>query len=71
MGGACSTYGRQKKGMQVSGGDICRKDTTLDVRIILKWIFKEWNGGIDQICLVQDMDRWRALVSAVMNVLVP
>jgi photosystem II stability/assembly factor-like uncharacterized protein len=42
-------------------------DLGVDGRIILKWIFKTWDGGMDWIELVQDKDRWRAVVSAVMN----
>jgi hypothetical protein len=46
-------------------------DLSIDERIILKWIFKKWVGGIDWIELAQDRDRWRAVVNAVMNFLVP
>jgi hypothetical protein len=47
-------------------------DRGVDGRIILKWIFKQWDGwGMDWIKLAQDSDRWRALVNAVMNLRVP
>jgi hypothetical protein len=42
-------------------------DPGLGERIILKWIFKKWVGGMDWIDLAQDTDRWRALVNTVMN----
>jgi hypothetical protein len=43
----------------------------VDGRIILKWIFKKGDGGMDWVELAQDRDRWRALVSAVMKLRVP
>jgi hypothetical protein len=46
-------------------------DPGVDGRMILKWIFKKWDAGMDWIELAQDRDRWRALVNAVMNVRVP
>jgi hypothetical protein len=45
-------------------------DPGIDRRIILKWIFKKWDGGMDWIGLARDRDRWRALVNAIMNFLV-
>jgi hypothetical protein len=48
--------------------------TGIGGRIILRWIFRKWNGGVgdlDWIYLVQDRDRWQAVVNVVMNLLVP
>jgi hypothetical protein len=43
----------------------------IDGRIVLKRILKLWVVGLDWIDLAQDRDRCRALVNAVMNLLVP
>ena len=43
-------------------------DPNVDGRIILKWIFRKLDVGCREwIKLVQDRDRWRALVNAVMK----
>jgi hypothetical protein len=47
------------------------RDPGIDGRIILKWIFKTWDGGMEWIELAQDRGRWRVLVNAVMNLRVP
>jgi hypothetical protein len=39
--------------------------------IILKGIFKKWDGCIYWIDLARDRYRWRAVVNAVMNLQVP
>jgi hypothetical protein len=43
------------------------EDRGVDGRIILKWIFEDWNGGMDWINLMQVTDRRRPLMNAVMN----
>jgi hypothetical protein len=37
------------------------EDPGVGGRIILRWIFRNWYGGIDWIDLVRDRDWWRAL----------
>ena len=46
-------------------------DPGVDGRIILRFIFRKWDGDVGWIELAQDRDRWRALVNAVMNFRVP
>jgi hypothetical protein len=43
----------------------------VDGRIILKLMFKKWDGSVDGIDLVQHRDKWRAFVSAVMSLSFP
>ena len=76
MGGACSTYGGRGEVYVGFWSKNLRerdhsKDPGVDGRIILKWIFRKWGGGMDWIDLAQDRDRWRAVVNAVMNIRVP
>ena len=43
-------------------------------RIILKRIFRKWDvggRGMDWIDMTQNRERWRALLKAVINLLVP
>jgi hypothetical protein len=47
------------------------EDPGIDGRIIFRWIFRKWDGGMDWIDLAQDRDRWQALINAVMNIWVP
>jgi hypothetical protein len=42
-------------------------DPSVDRRIILRWIFGKWDGGVDWIDLDQDTNRWRTLVNGIMN----
>jgi hypothetical protein len=43
------------------------EDPGVDRRLILKWIFKKWDGDTDWIDPAQNRDWWRELVNAVMH----
>jgi len=47
------------------------KDPGLDRRIILRWIFTKWDGGMDWIDLAQDRDMMAGTCEGVMNLRVP
>ena len=47
------------------------EDLGLDVRVILKWIFKKLDGGMDWIDLAKERDSWWTLVNAVINFQIP
>jgi hypothetical protein len=42
------------------------EDPGLDGNVILKWIFRGWDGDMEWIDLAQNRDRWQALINAVM-----
>jgi hypothetical protein len=43
-------------------------DPGVDVRIILRWIFRKWDVGV---WVGSSWERWLVLVNAVMNLRVP
>ena len=47
------------------------EDLVVGGRVILKWIFRKWDGGMEWIDLAQDRGRWQGLVNVVMNFRVP
>jgi hypothetical protein len=46
-------------------------DSGGDGRIILRRLFRKWDGGMEWIEVAQVRDRWWAAVNAVMNIRVP
>ena len=42
-------------------------DPSVDGRIILRWIFRKWDRGMDWIELAEYRNRWRTLVKVTMN----
>jgi hypothetical protein len=47
------------------------EDESVDLRVILRWIFMNLNGGMDWIVLTQNRNRWRSVPNAVMKVNIP
>ena len=76
MDSACCTYVGEERCTHGFSGETLGKgdhseDPGVDGRIILKWIFGKRFRGMDWIDLAQDRDIWRAVLAAVMNLLVP
>jgi hypothetical protein len=72
VGGACGTHGRGETCVQGFGGKARKekdhlKDRGADGRMGSKWTLGRLARGVEWIQLAQDRDRWRAVVSAVMN----
>jgi hypothetical protein len=47
------------------------EDPGVEGRIILEWIFRQWNKEMELIDLAQNRDRRRTFVNAVMNLRIP
>ena len=47
------------------------EDPGIDWKIILRWVFKKWDGVMDWIDLAQERDTRWALVNLVMNFRIP
>jgi hypothetical protein len=76
MGGACSTRGREEAYTGFWWGTLKERvqleDPGANGRIILSWMFRHLDVGcMDWIDLLQDRNKWWALVNAVMNIRVP
>jgi len=76
MGRSCGVYGG--RGETYTGfwwGNLRKRDhfgnPGVHGRIILRWIFRKWDGDMDLIDLAQDKNRWPTFVNAVMNHRVP
>jgi hypothetical protein len=72
VGRVCSTHGRGEESVQGFWWESPKETGHLeDQGVGGKWdqngSWGDWLGGMDWILLAQDGDRWRAVVSAVMN----
>jgi hypothetical protein len=72
MGGTSGTYGDRRGVYMILVVNLTKRDDFVDLgldgKIILKYIFKEWDKHMEWFDLAQDRDRRRALMNAVMNI---
>jgi len=47
------------------------EDLGVGAKVILKWIFMKWDGGVDWTDLAEDREKWWALVKAAISLRVP
>jgi hypothetical protein len=70
-----NAWGRKEAFREFWWGNLREKDQLedpgADGRIILRWIFRKLDVGMDWIELAWDKDRWRALLNALMNLRFP
>jgi hypothetical protein len=57
MDRACSMFGGEGRYIQSCGGINLREDPGIDRRIILRWIFRKWDGDMNCVDLTQDRYR--------------
>ena len=70
MGGVCSTYRESISGIPEGKRPLGRPRSRWEDNIKM-YLQEVVCGGMDLIELAQDRDRWRGLVSVVMNLRVP
>jgi hypothetical protein len=47
------------------------EDAGIEGRILLNWVFKKWDGGVEWMDLIQNTDGWWAFENATRNLQFP